>query len=58
MFVKMPNITPDERYSQEIRQKVRITGHPQVIKTRFKINGIEDMSNLSPQLYLFKITEV
>jgi len=58
MYMKIVNKTNTERYTQEVRQKVRIAGPPKVIRTKYQINGVSGISNVSPQLYIFKFTEV
>ncbi|WP_286980214.1 hypothetical protein [Haliea sp.] len=58
MYMKVVNFSDVERYTQEVRQKVRIAGPPKVIRTRYQLNGVSDYGNISPQLYLFKFTEV
>lgn len=58
MYVKVVNFSDVERYTQEVRQKVRIAGPPKIIRTRYKLNGVSDYGNISGQFYLFKFTEV
>ena len=58
MYMKLVNATDTERYSQETRQNLRISGRPDVIRTKYQINGNENYSNTLNQLYLFKFTEV
>ena len=58
MYMKVVNATDVERYTQEVRQKVRISGQPKVIRTKYQINGVEDYANTKAQIYLFKFTEV
>jgi hypothetical protein len=58
MFMKIPNATETERYTQEIRQKVRISRPPTVIRTKYQLNGVEDFGNITDQIYIFKFTEV
>ena len=58
MFMKVVNNTDTERYTQEVRQKVRIAGPPRIIRTRYQINGVEDYLNTGEQIYIFKFTEV
>lgn len=58
MYMKIPQTTDTERYSQETRQKLRISGRPDVIRTKYQLNGNQNFSNNKDQLYIFKFTEV
>ncbi len=58
MYMKIPQITVVERYIQPQRQKLRISGRPDVIRTKYQVNGEDNITNISNQFYIFKFTEV